>query len=724
MTLNARLNIPAINGAAERVQAAQKAKKAATETMEEAWERILAMKNSDADNERLREVQRAMAAGKIGREPSDVGKRFSKAEALRMWRVLNEQQRDSKIRELVEKTPGNYVLVDTWDKLRDMVRVIKEADLIALDCETFGDTPDGGLDPWSGKMAGFSISTRSLSYYVPLNHVEDTQLMTEIGDAAIVELCKDALEGAKTVMHNAPFDCKWFWIKYAINLWDGLHADTRIMAMAFDENRDHRLKNLITDWLKIKSDNFDELFDKTPFNQISLDVALPYAAGDTEKTLALYDWIHQFYDKRADLAEIKSLVFDIEMPVCRRFIRSDLIGIGFDAEKAGEIDRKLETEESALQSEIFALLGEEINLNSPIQLKKKLFVDLKLTDLENGSTGVKVLKRIKNEHPVIGKLLEYREVGKLRQAFTQKLPREIKYDGRIHPWHNTFGAATGRFTCSSPNTQQIPAKRPEIRQLFTAAPDKIFASIDYSQIELRVLAHMAKEEALIQAFHNGQDIHSTTAAMISDGKYTYEQIEADKDTDGSAQQKYRKQAKIVNFGIVYGMSDKGLSDTLGITRNEAKTIIENYFKGYPGIQRFMDEQKAAARKQGYVTDMFGRKRRLHEEYKSKDRFLQFRADRQAGNYPIQASAGSILKKAIVDLAPVLAETGSEIILQVHDELVFECPATITREELYRIKETMEQAVQMLVPVRCDLEINPRRWAEKVSEAEWFENKSK
>jgi DNA polymerase I len=701
-----------------RVKQASERKAAANETIEDAWQRILSMKNSDPDQAKLLEVKQAMASGKVGRNPADVSKRFSKAEALRLFKDLAESQREDKLAELVAKTPENYVLVSTRADIDALIADLQTADLIGLDCETFGED-NGALDPWRGNMAGFSVSTRQRHYYVPLNHEETPEGLIGVD---IIGLLKPYLEQVKTVMHNAPFDCKWFYVKYGINLIDNLHADTRIMAMAFDENRSHRLKDLLTDWLRIPSDNFDQLFPNTQFNKIPLDVALPYAAGDTEKTLMLYDWISQFYSKSDDLKQIQRLVFEIEMPVCRQFIWSDIRGIRFDKDTASTIDEKLAKEEAELIAEITEMFGEEINLNSPVQLKRKLFVDLKLPDLEKGSTGVKALKKIKNAHPVVSKMLEYREVGKLRQAFTQKLPKEVKNDGRIHPWHNTLGAATGRFTCSNPNTQQIPAKRPEIRQLFlSTSEDRILVSIDYSQIELRVLAHLANEKELIKAFKEGLDIHSMTASMISAGKFTYEDIEKDKETQGSPQQKFRKQAKVVNFGIVYGMSAAGLSNTLEITKEEAQEIIDNYFKGYPGIKRYMDEQKRLARKQGYVTDLFGRKRRLNSDYRSKDRFQHFRADRMAGNFPVQASAGSILKKAIVDLQPVLKETDASILLQVHDELVIECPADITKEALYSIKETMEQAVTMVVPVRCDVEINPKRWFDKVEEDEWFAN---
>jgi DNA polymerase-1 len=711
-----RLNIRQPTDGTERLQTAAKRKKAANETLEEAWQRILSMKNSEADQRKLLEVKAAMESGVIGRDPASLAKRFSKAEALRLHKELAERKREEKLAELVAKTPSNYVLVNTIEKLERMKNDIAAADLIAVDCETFGE--DGAaLDPWRGQMAGFSVSTRRFNYYVPINHMFPVQLH----EHQISELW-DVLESAKIVMHNAPFDCKWFYVKYNVNLIDSLHADTRIMAMSLDENRDHRLKNLLTDWLKEPSDNFDELFANTPFNEVPLDVALPYAAGDTEKTLKLYDWIMRQYERREDLQRLKRLVFEIEMPVARQFIWSDLRGIRFDVEDAAKLDEKLAAEEESLETQIYFLLGEAINLNSPAQLSKKLFRDLKLPNHGNGSTNSRFMKKLKKAHPVIPLLLEYKEIGKLRSAFTQKLPKEVKYDGKIHPWHNTYGAATGRFTCQSPNTQQIPAKRPEIRHLFRAtSDDRILVSIDYSQIELRVLAHMANETHLIDAFKNGRDIHSTTAALIS--PYSYEEIEANKDTDGSPQQKYRKQAKIVNFGIVYGMGAAKLADTLEISKDEAQKIIDDYFRGYPGIKRYMDEQHRKVMKYGYVTDIFGRKRRLHREVKSRDRYQVFAAQRQAGNFPIQASAGSILKKAIVDLQPVLPKYDTYILLQVHDELVFDCPRDIKREALEEIRSTMENAVKLRVPVRCDVEISPERWMSKLDMDEYFEGPS-
>lgn len=718
LTLNIRS--PAIPAKpSEGLAKAAQTKRSNIETIDEAWARILAMKNSATDQRRLEAVKRAMDEGKIGREEGSASKRFSKAEALRIHRRLMEMEREETLRELVESTPVNYVLTESFEDLDVMISDIEASELIAFDLETYSDVKGGALDPWTGKIAGFSVTANGNNYYVPLNHTETPAGLVDLDEDKIVEYVKPALEDAKTVMHNAPFDCKWAWVHFELDLITNLHADTRIMAMALDENRSHRLKDLLTDWLRKPSDNFDELFpDTDKFNEIPLDVALVYAAGDTEKTLQLYNWI-KWQIPRFGIEEIERLIFEIEMPVCRRFIWADLRGIKFDVERSLEIDQDLSKEETKLEEKIFGIFGEEINLNSHVQKAEMLFDRLGLTDLSRKrSTNQKFLKRIEGEHEVVKLLLERSEIGKLRSSFTQSLPRAVKEDGRIHPWHDTYGAATGRFTCSQPNTQQIPARRSEIRKLFQAnGEDRILVAMDYSQIELRVLAHMAEDEVLIDAFKHGRDIHATTASLISG--IPYEQIMERKDVDGSAEGLARDKAKTVNFGIVYGMTENALSDDLQITKAEAKQLIDNYFAGYPGIKRYMDEQHRLVRKRGYVTDMYGRKRRLHKEMKSREFWLRSAAERQAGNFPIQATAGSMLKHAIVKLEDVLPKHDAHILMQTHDELHFDCPISISKDSLYEIKEVMEGVTKLKVPVKADIEIYPERWAERVDEEDWF-----
>ena len=693
----------------------------AVDNLDEAWTKIFASKLSDADRLKMQEVKAAMDSGLIGRAPSDLfnkngkPKAFSKAEAGRIYARIQESQRGAKLEALVAKMPSNYILANNALAIGQMLEDIKRNSLIGFDSETFGEKKDA-LDPYKGQVAGFSVTTERFNYYVPLKHVEGPNVEENV----LLRDIKPALENVKTVMHNAPFDCKWFMIHFGIDLITNLHADTRIMAMALDENRTHRLKDLITDWLQEPSDNFDELFKGVPFNEVPLQVALAYAAGDTEKTVKLYRWMLNVLNAPR-MADIKRLIFEIEMPVCRVFIRSDLRGVRFDTHAAKQLDRQFEKEEADLVAQIYEHLGGEINLNSPAQLSKKLYGELGVPDLKDGSTGAKVLKKLKREHPVIPLILEYRGLSKLRQAFTQKLPKSVQKSGKIHPSHNSWGAKTGRFTCSNPNTQQIPAKRPEIRHLFLATDEsRILVSIDYSQIELRVLAHMANEQILIKAFEDGQDIHSVTAALISKGRFDYDAIERGKEVEGSDEQKFRKQAKIVNFGIVYGMGPGALGDTLEISKPEAQKLIDDYFEGYPGIKAYMNRQHARVTRDKFVTDIYGRKRRFHQEMRSSERWKRFGAQRQGGNFPIQASAGTILKQAVVDLEKVLSKHDAYILLQIHDELLFDCPKDIPQEALTEIRETMENAVKLVCPVRCDVEINPERWLEKVNNDEWFD----
>jgi DNA polymerase-1 len=688
------------------------------ETLDEAFDRIRSLKLREEELTIVNSVERMLQSGTLTRESS---KKLSKKEVFELYKLYEDIQRKERLASMVKEKPANYYLVSTQESLHFSKAKLQGAKVLAIDCETFGEK-GAALDPFRGEMAGFSISTdKDEHFYIPLQHLEQTD---STWPTLVFSELKDVLEEKQIVMHNAPFDCKWFFIKYGINLVDKLLFDTRIGAMSLDENASHRLKDLATLWLDIPSSNFDELFDVAKFHEVPIDVACVYACKDTSLTMKLFNFINHWYEKRSDLTDIRKLVYDIEMPVCREFIRSDLRGIRFNTQAAIDLDTKLEAEEKQLEQQIYELLGEEININSPAQLSKKLFNELNLPNPDKGSTGVKVLKKIKKEHPVIEKILSIRELSKLRQAFTQKLPGEVKSDNHIHPWHNTWGAATGRFTCSSPNTQQIPAKRPEIRHLFLpSGSDRIFISIDFSQIELRVLAHYANDPILINAFVTGKDLHSTTAAQIYLShlpfEEAYKQIEEKKDIDGSQEQKWRKASKTINFGIVYGMSPKGLAEQLQISEKEAKEIIDGYFRAYPGIKKFMDEQVKKARMDHYVTDLFGRKRRLHNEYKSGDRYDALSGDRMAGNFSIQSSAGTLLKKAIVDLQQVLPELDSFISLQIHDELLFDCPKGITREEVLRIRDTMQNAVKLNVPIKSDVEINPHRWAEKVDFEEWF-----
>jgi DNA polymerase-1 len=707
----------------EKVKDVTSKKKAANETISEAWERIFSMNNTEKDTERLREVQSAMLNNEIKREHAFVGKKFSKAEALRLYKTLMESQREEKLAEMVKKTPANYILVKDNQTLDLLKQELEKAELASFDLETYGEEDiEDALDPWKGFIAGFSISTEDYNFYLPLRHTEKTSLnigegFEKLTEKRIIHHLKPYLEKTPFIFHNAPFDCKFMHVRFGIDMVKNLLADTRVMAFMLDETRSHRLKDLATDWLGIPSDNFDELFGKTPFNQIPLDVALCYAGKDTAITLSLYKWIMNWFNKREDLETLKNLTFDVEIPVLKEFIYADLRGIRFNSTEAKTLDLKLEQEEKQLEKDIYKALGKEINLSSPAQLSKVLFEELRVHNPDKGSTGVKTLKKIKSEHPSIPMILEFRELSKLRTSFTVKLPNEVKFDGKIHPSHNTLGAKTGRFTCKDPNTQQIPSKRDEIRKLFEADNGRILIGADLSQIELRVVSVMASEQTMIDAFNAGRDLHSTTASAASG--IPYERIEQFKDTAGTPEWKWRKIAKTLNFGVLYGIGAKGLAEMLECTSAEAQVYIDNFFQGYPAIAQFMEDNKELIARNGYTTDMFGRKRRFHEQLKKANEYERYGIYRQGNNFPVQSSAGIVLKKAIVELQKVLPSIDAHILLQIHDELIFDVPETITKEQVLLIKSTIENCIRLSVPLKSDVEIYPKKWSEGVTIEEWF-----
>ena len=431
---------------------------------------ILDTKLTEKDKEKLLQVKAAVEEGKLGTEIESMRK-FTKTHAMRLYSLLSESLREEKLEDLVKNKPDNYILIDTREKLDFFKSELQQDDIFGFDIETFSEEDkEFALDPWRGNIAGFSVSNSKYHFYLPLLHTERTELNQEYSDQYVqayflMNELKPYLEKIKTVMHNSPFDTKFMYVQYDIDMVKNLHADTRLLAFMLDENRHgstHRLKDLVSDWLKIPSDNFDELF-KESYNKTPLKYSV-YAMKDSDVTRKLYFWMYKQLDK-PELSDIKKLIFDVEMPVCRIFIKSDIKGIGFDKQSAQQLDKQFEEELNEIEKEIYKLFTKEINLNSPLQLKQVLFEELKLSNPDKGSTGVNTLKKIKNEHPSIPLILEYRQLSKLRSSFTQSLPDKIQEDGRIHPSHNSLGCKTGRFSASNPNSQQIPSKRPEIRKL-------------------------------------------------------------------------------------------------------------------------------------------------------------------------------------------------------------------------------------------------------------------
>lgn len=690
-------------------------------------ERLRKMKNSEAFTAKLDMVEKALIEGELHRSTDKKGKNMTKTEVNQLHGVLKERERQERIKEISKTIPDNFITIRTpndYNAFREaMQKAIREGAITGFDIETFGEEKGDALDPHRGSIAGFSWSYDGINYYLPLQHEEEVPMYKVFTPNGVMENLREDLERVKTVMHNAPFDCKWLKIHYGIDMATNLEADVRVMAfMLNNEERSFALKYLTQHWLKSEADFFDELFPNTDaFNEVPLDVATFYAAGDTEKTLRLFHYIEDIWkDPKYSMTKVRDLFYEVEMPVMRIFIDSDVTGITIDTELAEQLYQELTVKLEDIQKKVEELYGQEINLNSPKQIQEMLYDHFALPDRTKGwnrkrSTDKEALEALEDDHEVVRLIQQYRSESKLRSSYTRSLV-EKTVDGKVHPWHNTIGAVTGRFTCQNPNTQQIPSRRTEFRKIFKASEGKILIAMDYSQIELRVLAHDANEHILIDAFHNGKDIHSTTGQMISD--MTYDEIMAEKDVEGSKAESVRDNAKTVNFGIVYGMGAYSLAKRIKTTEDEAEEIIAGYFKGYPGISDYMDMKKREAQLHGYVTDMFGRVRSFHKAMKG-SKGEQKGALRAVGNFPIQSGAGVILKKAIIDLQPVLEKHDSKILLQVHDELVFECPEDISEEAVTEIREVLENVVELKVPLVADVDIYPERWAERVDYDEWF-----
>lgn len=424
------------------------------ESFEEAFNRILSMKNTDKDRERILEVKEALVAGKLERTTEKVGKRLSKKEVLELYGDILEEKRQERIAEIRKTIPEHYVTVKTAEDLEDLIKFIDERiegnRLLGFDIETFGEKSGDALNMFEGNIAGFSVGDTKEGYYLPLSHTERTELNRMLSNKDIIKAIKPQLEGVKTVMHNAPFDCKWMKLHYDVDMVTNLHADTRVMAfMSNEEEPNHQLKHLTEAWLKEEADYFEELFpEKDAFNKVPLDIATFYAVGDTVKTAKLYEYILKIWNQA--MRDIKKLFFEVEMPVMRYFIRSDLQGITLDFDRNRELYDAQVAKTEEIQKEIEELYGKEINLNSPVQIATMLYDHFKLPDITfKRKTDKDTLEELKEYHEVVKMLSNYRVESKLLSSFTLALS-EKAVDGIIHPEHNTLGAKTGRFTCKNP----------------------------------------------------------------------------------------------------------------------------------------------------------------------------------------------------------------------------------------------------------------------------------
>ncbi len=572
-------------------------------------------------------------------------------------------------------------------------------------------------DPLRGEPVGIALRLqRGEAWYLPLGHRQPFELTFEgEGAAAVRNLpawddpsmqgLRDLLED--DVVPKVGHDVKQALIalsRVGIRL-DGLAFDTMIASYVLDPGRrGHELRMLSMDLLSHKpierSDVTGSGKDAISFADVPVERARDYAceAADVTGRLGAH-----FRDRLED-AELSALVTELEMPLVPVLARMEIAGIAIDDDFFRAMRARLKRELDQIRDEIYKLAGGDFNLNSTVQLRQVLFERLELPVLKKTKTGPSTDASVLEElaamgHAVPRLMMEYRELEKLRSTYVDALPRLVnERTGRIHTHFNQTVAATGRLSSSDPNLQNIPIRTDlgrEIRKGFVAAPDHLFLGVDYSQIELRVLAHFSGDEAFVTAFTRGIDVHRQTASVIFDVP-----------VDGvSAAQ--RAQAKTVNFATLYGQGPFSLARQLGISREEAKAFIQTYFERFEGVRDFLDAQVEMAKEFGYVETLMGRRRYVPELRSGNWNMRQF-GERIAQNTPIQGTAADMMKKAMIDVQAGLDDSGSgaRILLQVHDELLLEVPEAEIDDVRERVVSCMEGAVELKVPVVADWGVGP------------------
>ncbi|MCR8894353.1 DNA polymerase I [Bacteroides sp. ET336] len=599
-----------------------------------------------------------------------------------------EEQKNSSLKRL-EDTDYDYQLIDTEDKINDFLRIILTKEIISLDTETTG------TDAMSAELVGMSFSYKeNQAFYVPVpQDREEAQ--------KIVDKFKPVFENEKSIKvgQNIKYDMIVLG-NYGVSI-KGQMFDTMIAHYVLQPELHHGMDYLAEVYLKYDTIKIEELIGAKGKNQRNMRDLSPtdiykYACEDADVTLKLKNIL----EKELETNGVKELFEEIEMPLVPVLAYIERNGVRIDTEALKETSRHFTIRMREIEEEIYKLAGMEFNVSSPKQVGEVLFDRLKIVEKAKKTktgqyvTSEEVLESLKGKHQIVEKILDYRGLKKLLSTYVDALPELINpKTGRIHTSFNQTVTATGRLSSSNPNLQNIPVRDDdgkEIRKAFIPDDGCEFFSADYSQIELRIMAHLSEDDNMIEAFREEQDIHAATAAKIY-------KINIDEVT-----REQRSKAKTANFGIIYGISVFGLAERLNVDRKEAKELIDGYFENYPKVKAYMDESIRSARDKGYIETIFKRKRYL-PDINSRNAVVRGYAERNAINAPIQGSAADIIKVAMIRIYKRFMDEGikSKMILQVHDELNF----SVLREEKEKVQQIviseMEAAYKMKVPLLAD-----------------------
>ena len=579
----------------------------------------------------------------------------------------------------------DYVTVLSREQLDGMLAELRSAGHFAFDTET------NSLDQMRADLVGLSFATDpGRAWYVPVGHREGEQLPIEEVLALVKPLMEDP-ELAKSA-HNANFDMMVL-ANHGINV-ENMSFDTMVAAHLLSRNQ-IGLKNLSLDLLGVEMQQITELIGRgarqKTFDQVAIEDATPYAAADADMTARLQTRLAQQLEQQ----NLTDLMNEIEVPLAPVLVQMQRQGIKVDEGMLHEMARDLNQQMHQTEMELYESIGHTVNINSPQQLSDLLFKELGLPKTKRTKTGwstdANSLESLKGLHPVVDKILDYRQTSKLKSTYVDTLPELINpATGRIHTSYNQVGSATGRMSSSDPNLQNIPIRTElgrQVRRAFIAeeAPDWVLFSADYSQIELRVLAHLSQDPELLEAFRRGEDIHAATASLMNE--VPINEVTSDQ----------RRIAKVLNFGVIYGLSAHGISQQTEFSREDGARFIETYFNKYPAIAGYLDEVKAKTRETQFVETLCGR-RRYMPDVNASNFNVRHAAERMAINMPIQGTAADIMKLAMIRVQQRLNRENlrARMLLQVHDELVFEVP----RDEM----DELQDLVFDEMPAAMDLDV--------------------
>ncbi|ABV85431.1 DNA polymerase I [Shewanella pealeana] len=589
-----------------------------------------------------------------------------------------------------------YDTILSLEQLDCWIEKLTAAELIAIDTETTS------LNYMEAKLVGISFAVEAgKAAYLPLEH-DYVDAPEQLDRALVFEKLQPLLEdeNLKKVGQNLKYDISIF-ANIGITL-RGVQFDTMLESYVFNSVASkHNMDDLALKYLGHKNISFEEIAGKgvkqLTFNQIPLETAAPYAAEDADITLRLHQHLWSRLEK---LPELASVFTDIELPLVNTLSNIERQGVLIDSMLLGQQSEELARKIDELEHKAHEIAGEPFNLSSPKQLQALFFEKLgypviKKTPKGAPSTAEEVLVELALDYPLPKIILEHRSLAKLKSTYTDKLPLMVNAKtGRVHTSYHQANAATGRLSSSEPNLQNIPIRTEEgrrIRHAFIAPEGKKILAADYSQIELRIMAHLSQDTGLLTAFAEGKDIHKATAAEVFDVDFS--EVTSDQ----------RRRAKAVNFGLIYGMSAFGLAKQLDIPRAEAQSYIDTYFKRYPGVLKYMEETRAIAADLGYVSTLFGRRLYL-PAIKDRNAMRRQAAERAAINAPMQGTAADIIKKAMINIAQwIETETQGEIIMimQVHDELVFEVDEAKADSLQAKVCELMAAAAKLDVELLAE-----------------------